>query len=77
MTNRIAEITANPIKYYTDGQPYFTIGDCEIRNHPSVEALARLDRLEKYIIPSLQSKLKTAQARAEAARRKGKANKYI
>jgi len=47
------EAGPNPVRYYADGEPYVKIDGCELRNHPIVDALARLDRLEKHIYPAL------------------------
>lgn len=61
-----AELTS-PVKYYTDGKPYLQIGGFEMTDNPIVEACARLDRDEKYIIPHLQAQLAEYRRRERAA----------
>lgn len=45
-------VTNNPVRYYKDGRPFVQFAAAVIEDHPIVECLARLDRYEKYIIPS-------------------------
>lgn len=45
-------VTNNPVRYYKDGRPFVQFAATVIEDHPIVECLARLDRYEKYIIPS-------------------------
>lgn len=50
-------VTNNPVRYYKDGQPFVQLGGAVIEDHPIVECLARLDRYEKYIIPSQEQQI--------------------
>lgn len=45
-------MTNNPVRYYKDGRPFVQFAAAVIEDHPIAECLARLDRYEKYIIPS-------------------------
>lgn len=59
--------TTSPVRYYRDGEPYVIIAGAEVRNHPVVKACAYLDRLEKYVIPELQTQLAQVTAERDAA----------
>lgn len=61
------EAGPNPVRYYADGEPYVKIDGCELRNHPIVDALARLDRLEKHIYPALLDDVGRLRAELGAA----------
>lgn len=69
MRNRAKEkeiiAAANPIRYFTDGRPYVIIGGMECTNHPIIDKLAEMDRLEKYVLPNMK------QENAELSKRIG------
>lgn len=50
-------MTNNPVRYYKDGRPFVQFAAAVIEDHPIVECLARLDRYEKYIIPSQEQQI--------------------